>query len=332
MSTQDHVFNQYFLNFLKKLKTLCKNKKYESHDAREILRSIKKHYQNNDRFAPDFRAYMNEAAPHVWDTYAQAADLDQWMSEHADTQSLFKDVALSSVKTMMQDSYILHHYFTVLNIFRVDMPDEAINTIVDVLKSVGTMAKDKVMADLVSKVADDTVKVQLERIVDLSDKRAERIKTDPLFDKMAEIENTSLGRLAKEIMEEVDVSELQNSFGNGDIMSALANPDGGLVKLLGTVSQKMLTKMSTGELKQENLLQDAMKLATQMGGGDSNPLSALGDLAGMFDMSSISKMMGGGGGGGKQHKVRAMKRMARMRQKLDNNKKKENVSVHVEES
>jgi hypothetical protein len=185
-------------------------------------------------------------------------------------------------------------------------------------------------------------------------KRTEHVKKDPLMDNISEIENTSLGKLAKEILEEVDVDELQNSIGNGDIMSALANPDGGFVKLLGTVSQKMISKMSTGEIKQENLLQDAMKLATQFGGASG--LGPLTDIASMFaggasgsggddgfDISNITKMMSSmmGGGGSKSQRMRPntdkLKRMSKardMRTKLEKRRKetvKENVTVHVED-
>lgn len=349
MSSQDHVYNQYFLDLLKKLKTKCKEKKEESHDARVILRSIKKNYANNDTLSAAFRSYANsdEVRP-VWDAYAEVPADDTallcWVDSNCEVAALFCEVELKSVKAMIPDSYMMHHYFTILNIFRVDMAEEEITKVLDVLKSIG---KEKAVIDeLIAKVDSEQVRTQLDRILYLSTKRAEKLRKDPMVENIAEIENTSLGKLAKEIMEEVNVDELQKTLGNGDIMSALANPDGGLVKLLGTVSQKLISKMSTGELKQENVLQDAMNLASKMGGG----MGPLGDLASMFggagadgnspfDMSSIAKMMGGmGSPSGSKSRVRPntanikrMKKVKDLRNKLEQKRVKENVSVQVEE-
>lgn len=345
MSSQDHVFNQYFLDLLKKLKTKCKEKKDESHDARVILRSIKKNYANNDTLSAEFREYVNsDDIRTVWDTYSEVAkddaELLRWVDSNCDVCVLFRDVELKSVKAMIPDSYMMHHYFTIMNIFRVDMSNDEITMVLDVLKNVG-----KDVTELIAKVENDKVKSQLERIVYLHSMRGEKFRADPLVKNIADIENTSLGKLAKEIMEEVNVDELQKTLGNGDIMSALANPDGGLVKLLGTVSQKMISKMSTGELKQENLLQDAMKLASTMGGG----MGPLGDLASMFggggngggfDMSNLASMFGGSGMTPKSSSTRVrpntanLKRMHKvkdLRNKLEQKRVKENVSVQVEE-
>lgn len=343
---QDHIFNQYFFDFLKKIKGAAKNLKHDSHDARTILRSIKKNYQNNDSLSAEFRAFANsDTASVVWDAYTSCGDDDTdllcWLDSNSNAECIMKDVPLMAIKSVYDDAHALHHYLTILNIFRKDIDMNVILQTVDVLKNIG---KDDI-TELIEKVDDDVIRAQLRRMVAIYTRRvAKNSSTGP---NMSELENTSLGKLAKEILDEVNVEELQTSLGNGDIMQALANPDGGLVKLLGTVSQKMISKMSTGELKQENLLQDAMKLATQLGGPN---LGALGDLASMFggagngdgalDFSNIAKMMSGFGGS-KKNRTRPntanIKRMARardLRQKLDERRKaptKENISVHVEE-
>lgn len=345
-STQDHIFNQYFFDLLKKIKGVAKTIKHDSHDARTILRSVKKNYQNNDSLSPSFRAFANssEAAP-VWDAYTTCGDEDAdllcWFDSNAEAECIMKDVPLMAIKSVYSDAHVLHHYLTILNIFRTDIAENVLVQTVEVLKNVGKNG----IGELIEKVEDEGIRNKLTRIVALYTRRS--AKQGP---NMSELENTSLGRLAKEILSEVNVEELQTSLGNGDIMQALANPDGGLVKLLGTVSQKMISKMSTGELKQENLLQDAMKLATQLGGPDlgalgnlANMFTGAGDDSGSFDFANLAKMMGGMGGGNNKTRARPntanIKRMAKvrdMRQKLDERRQskkatKENVSVHVEE-
>jgi hypothetical protein len=157
---------------------------------------------------------------------------------------------------------------------------------------------------------------------------------------MQQLETTSLGKLAKEIMGDIDVNEVQSSIsGGGNILESLTNPDGGLSKLLGTVSQKMMSKMSSGELNQETLLQDALKFSSQLqnmipkgsngkGGGGfgdiASMMSKVGDLANMmnsgkkdgndsdsnsddddgggFNFSKMASMLGSMGDNGKKQK------------------------------
>jgi hypothetical protein len=112
-----------------------------------------------------------------------------------------------------------------------------------------------------------------------------------------QLETTSLGKLAKEIMGDIDINEVQSTLsGGGNILESLTNPEGGLSKLLGTVSQKMISKMTSGEIKQDTLLQDALKFSSQlqhmipkdspgMGGGFgdiASMMSKVGDLANMM--------------------------------------------------
>lgn len=326
MISQDQLFNEYYFDLLKKLKSCAREIKQESHDARVVLRAIKKHYSSYDKLSPEFRGYLNENT--ALDSYAELENtvtaLDDWVAQNNDMQ-LYKDVQLSSIAALLSNTFILHHYITLINLLRKPLTEDELKQIVELLKDV--------VKDIPEGVS---FKHELERIKYLQNKRTEdAVKSH--INSIPNIEDTSLGKLAKEIMQEMNVDELQTSLGNGDIMSALANPDGGLIKLLGTVSQKMISKMSTGELKQENLLQDAMKLATQIGGKD---MGALGNMASMFgDMGDLSSMMRGmmGGQSSGSTKVRPntanIKKMSKkqdLRLKLEKKKQsKENMSGQV---
>jgi hypothetical protein len=112
---------------------------------------------------------------------------------------------------------------------------------------------------------------------------------------MSGMEDTMLGKLAKEILEDVDVEKLQKSIGdNGDILKAIGDPDSGFSELISNVSRKMANKISTGELKQENLLQDAIKFASAMPGGIFGNQGASG--AAGAGSGGASKQGSGGGG------------------------------------
>jgi len=108
------------------------------------------------------------------------------------------------------------------------------------------------------------------------------------------IESSSIGKLAKEISEElksekIDINSSMEGMDNPmklfqSMMSG--DKDNGIGKLVSTVTDKLQKKMESGEISQEDLLKDATKLFTGgMGGsgGDSN--------GGMPDLSSMMNMM-----------------------------------------
>jgi hypothetical protein len=120
---------------------------------------------------------------------------------------------------------------------------------------------------------------------------------------MSGMEDTMLGKLAKEILEDVDVEKLQKSIGdNGDILKAVGDPDSGFSELISNVSRKMANKISTGELKQENLLQDAIKFASAMPGG-------IFGNAGAGGAAGAGVKQGGGSGNANQPDMASMMNM-----------------------
>ena len=153
--------------------------------------------------------------------------------------------------------------------------------------------------ELLNEIENDKNKKIITRLNSLKNKNIK----DKTNINMAGMEDTMLGKLAKEILEDVDVDKLQKSIGdNGDILKAIGDPNSGFSDLISNVSRKMATKISSGELKQENLLQDAMKFASAMpgmfgnqgGGGFSGAPGSSGDpgSSGAPDMASMMKMMG----------------------------------------
>jgi hypothetical protein len=343
MTSQVVLFNDQYFGLLKKLKTYSREKKQDSHNARVILRGIKKHYQSYDKLSAEFREYV-KGFSQEWDAYSylnmdSVEELQAWVSENADKELLYKDIPLTCIAQEFSDPLVFHHFLTMINMFRIDMSENNLNVLTGFLKNMNS-------AEVVDIQDDDVLSGQVKRLQWLLKQRNDKVVNDQMK-RLPDIEDTSLGKLAKEIMQDMNIEELQKSIGDGDIMQALANPDCGLVKLLGTVSQKMISKISSGEIKQENLLQDAMKLATQLGGGSD--FGALGNIASMFagagggsgfDMSDIANMMGGMMGGAspsRNTKVRPntanlnkMKRKHDLRAKLEKRKEaKENISGDV---
>jgi hypothetical protein len=306
------IFNQYYWDFLKKVKDLARDLKYKSDDrgARHILREIKRSYLSFDKLSDAHIQWYREHAA-AWEAFLDARLSDNeagaasvteaWSKESAVMEcELYDGITIGAAAGVFRNQGVALYYLVLLSLFaRAPEEEAATKHLVEVLRKPQPWTEEDVdKEDMAAEV-----RGRLRLLRDIYPKKARPSAADapaednPLF---AELENTSLGRLAKEIMNDVDVEEISKSIGeDGDILKALGNPDGGMAKLLGTVSQKMIAKLASGELKQDALMQDAMKLASTlpgMAGGGGKATDGLGNMASM--MSEISKMAGMFGGGG----------------------------------
>jgi hypothetical protein len=239
---------------------------------------------------------------------------------HVHTVLLKGDLTLGQLYRCLaaHEKILLHQYFTLFGILSDDMTD--------VPSLLVLMKQFKLNKELNEKLAalpeESGIKTPLVRLYAVY----ESLSATPSNPFLDEIEHTSLGKLAKEIMSEVNLDDLQPDMltSGGGLMDMLtgggAGGNGGLAKIISTVSQKMVSKMSSGELNQEDLLKDALgvaaKLPAMMPGGMGADLSKMGDMLSMlsgaagsasgknsrtapggFDLSSLMSMMGGLGGG-----------------------------------
>jgi hypothetical protein len=361
MNTSVSVFNQYYFAFLKKLKDNARIKKDSDKSSRNLLRAIKNHYMNYNQDSDDYiKFYIEQTSAHT--IPLDAEKFTEWFDEDAiQSLEIYKDINNKTIEKVLNNITFFREYYVILNIFGDDsLTEEETASVVDVLK------KNKKVDEF---DGSDKIKAKLQLLSDLQ-------KTDEIQDQdqdsFKELEDTSLGRLAKEIIGELDLNELNNSLnGEDDILKALANPEGTLPKLLGTVSQKMIQKMAAGELNQAVLLEDAMKFSSKMQSmpGMQGMPGGFGDLSGMMskvqemaaafsgegsasggemNMGSLQNMiqtmagsMGGGGGGGgggrgatpviNTNAVNRVEKAKQLRRKLEKKRAKENVQRKVED-
>lgn len=279
------IFNQYYIDFLKRVKEVSKSKKDDSATAKSFLKTVKEHYVTMDKSSDEYLTFLNSnITDETWEKYT-SKECD-WLNENKDV-NIFKNVSLNDIREIIGDDYLCHHFITVFYIFRKELDEETVSNIINILQS--TNSKDDVQ-----KLSNEGIKTVLNNLVDF---RNEKIKEKSGID-MKFIEDTTLGKLAKEILEDIDVGKLQKSMGeNGDVLKAIGDPDSGFADVIASVSKKMATKISNGDLKQENLLQDAMKFASMMpnmfggaAGGSSQKKSSGPDMSSM--MSMMASMMG----------------------------------------
>lgn len=291
MFPSTHVFNQYYFELLKKLRDRARVKKYESRDARHILKAVKSNYQTYDKSSDEYRAWFES--------------VNQGLGEGQEPL-IYKDVKHSDIITVF-DAAALDHFVSILRLFMVStISADDVATSVKALRALNNKAD---FDEAVSKVSDKSVIDSLNSIFEKHTTNKAAASSASMDDTMKRIEGTSLGKLAKEIMSEINMDELQKTVEDGDILKSLSNPEGSLTKVLSTVSAKMISKMAAGELQQESLLQDAMKLASELGvGGPGGSGGGLGDISAMMKQMQKMGLGGMGGGLGGRPKARHVKR------------------------
>ena len=359
MSNQ-FIFNQYYIDLIKRIKTSAKNMR-ESDDSddhafgKSTLKAIKDNYITLDKSSDEYIIYVKSIPEDFWTSYINIDDIDavnDWfLADDVKDICIYKNISVSSIRKLVKDDYLCHHFFSVFYLFMNELSDDDVKMYLSVLQD----TKNEVG---VADITNEAHKKLVERLNELKTKKAKdgsggasggaSAGTGGIGGiDMSQMEGTMLGKLAKEIMEDVDVEKLQKSIGeNGDILKAIGDPESGFSELISNVSRKMANKISTGELKQENLLQDAIKFASAMpgglfggagagGGAGANQGTSKGGGASQPDMSSMMNMMssmmnnkegmdmfknmmgnmnnqkGGGGGGSRQTVNRpALKKLA----------------------
>ena len=338
-----YIFNQYYIDLLKKIKNIAKKHRTQSETAKRALKSVKDNYQTYDKTSDEYLDFFkNSCNEEFWSSYIQLEEeeeVDKWLKDDKNLSvEVYKNISLKDVVKLLRNNYIVHHYLTVLYIYTNQMTEEDITKILKLLQE-----KDEVnLDDEANKVDNENINKILKRFLKEKSKNAEQTKNeDDDIPGMDSLKDTTIGKIAKEIIDDIDLTKIKQSINDeGDIFKAIAKPDSGFGELFTNVSQKMSSKISSGELSQEAIFKDAMKFAsllpgmlgTNGGGATGGGKSAGGggfDMEAMMNMMSMMNNMNGGGGmgggGGKKGKTgvnnQALKNLMKkqqLRQKLNN--------------
>ena len=318
-----YIFNQYYIDLLKKLKNIAKKHRLHSETAKKVLKSIKENYQTYDKTSVEYIEFFKEKTATTWETYVnvEKEKCDEWLKDDVNSQvEIYKDISLKDIVKLLRNNFITHHYLGVLYIYTNELTEEEITVILKELQKVTEEAEDTTVVE----IANENVKKVLVRLNDL---KKDNIKTDDGssdgMPNMDTLKDTTIGKIAKEIIEDIDLTKLKQSITDeGDIFKAIAKPDSGFGELFTNVSQKMSSKISSGELSQEAIMNDAMKCASLLpglfgsAGGGGGGGGGGGNADGMNMAMNMMQMMmnngggpgaggggGGGGRGGKKQKV-----------------------------
>lgn len=251
---QAYVFNQYYIDFLKKIKTFAKEYKETKKDARDILRSIRNNYTSMDKMSDEYLNYIKST--NILDKFNNKENKLQ-IDDDFKEEFLYKNIKISQILSVINNNYILVNFLCLLNIFAMENIDtEKVVSIIKVLNKTEEFNK------LLEEIEDETLKSRLSLLLEIYSQE----KKASISDEFTELENSSLGKLAKELMGDINVEKLQESMSdpNMNILSCLQDPNSEFGKILGNVSQKMMSKISKGELDHQTMLKDALDLSTKI--------------------------------------------------------------------
>jgi hypothetical protein len=310
--TATYIFNQYYIDLLKKVKVIAKKHRLHSETAKKVLKAIKDNYHTYDKTSSEYVEFFKEKCNNdYWTEYIglEKDKCDEWLKDDTkNSVEIYKTVTLKDIVKLLRNNFIIHHYLSVLYIYTNELNEDEITDILKHLQSV----TDEPETELEVKVDNDNIKTVLKR---LNDMKGDNVKSS--MPNMDSLKDTTIGKIAKEIIDGVDLSKIKQSISDeGDIFKAIAKPDSGFGELFSNVSQKMSSKISSGELSQEAIMQDAMKFASILpglfggagGGGGNGGGDNDGGMNMAMNMMNMMKMMnagaggaggGGGGGGGK---------------------------------
>ena len=305
--TTTYIFNQYYIDLLKKLKNIAKKHRLHSETAKRVLKTIKENYQTYDKTSNEYIDFFKEKTDNYWNDYIniEKDKCDEWLKDDNNTKmEIYKEITLKDIVKLLRNNFIIHHYIGVLYIYTNELNEDQITIILKELQKV----TEEVDSETEINVDNENVKKVLSRLNELKKDNIKAGGEDSTLPNMDSLKDTTIGKIAKEIIDDVDLTKLKQSITDeGDIFKAIAKPDSGFGELFTNVSQKMSNKISSGELSQEAIMKDAMKfmsiLPGMFGGAGGNNDDNTGDGGMNMAMNMMNMMMKGGMGGGKKQKT-----------------------------
>lgn len=201
-----------------------------------------------------------------------------------------------------------------------DSNSNALNTyvlFVKVVKILSMIQNSQDPSTELDDIIDDDIK-QLLLKIKVFENASDDIKIDAATDALPtppaeflqSIENSKIADLAKEISKEIDISSL-NIEKPEDVAKLMdfSGSNNFLGNIVSKVSNKLTEKISSGEIKQEDLLSEAMSMMSMLNGGGA------GGAGGMGGIADILKGMGGLGGLGSMMNNPMMSEMMKMAKK-----------------
>jgi hypothetical protein len=311
-----YVFNKLFSSFIKTLKDVNV----------EVKPVIKKHYKVIDKSSSHYYdKFWSSVEPH-WKEFVELEtlhDTDNLNSvEIADEITVY--TVFNSLDATHKDAISSHVYLLLIFAYlytefkKEDATQETVadqdvesnvvsnsqalfNNVVSILSLIQNNQKDTdVYKELLDNIVDDDVTRLLTKVTTVSGAVPKQFEaennpsaTNNPLEFLQGLENSKIASLAKEITGEIDLSNLHIDKPE-DISKLMDMSDGNnfLGNIVSKVSSKITEKLNTGELKQEDLMSEAMSVMGALNNGDGlgGLLKNMGGLGGLGDLMSNPMM------------------------------------------
>lgn len=233
------TFNTFFISLLRDLKQM-------NDEFRNI---VKKHYKMIDKTSEKYIEFIKNNL--TKDDILNNNFEDKYIGEELNIKNIIETINENDKIIFMNYLYILY-IITILHEETYD--EELFNKTISIISNI---QKKQNVKDDIDCILHDDIRDLLQLI--------DHPHSTPDIDNL---ENTTIGNLAKEIAKEIDVSGLQNLDNPEDIFKSIMNFSGEnnmLGNIIKTVSTKVNEKLSSGELNQAELFKEAMSM---LGTGD----------------------------------------------------------------
>jgi len=269
-----YVFNKFTKSFIREIKK----------DSDEVKQILKKNYicfdKSTDVYIKDFeKATASAVVMSIFEGEPSIKD-----NEFVNDVEVLKDLRVSQIDN--DDKYYYLHLFYLLSQLHKDAcstTDDNIRSgykaiLVCILKIInGGYETD----DILEEIYDDRYKNMMKHVSDnkisVVDGDTSGSGDDPL--NMNMIHNTKIGKLAKDISSQIDVSSInpENITNMNDLFSGENNA---MSSIIQQVSSVMSEKMKSGEINQEELMTEALSMMGNMQNSDMME-SMMGMMQGM---------------------------------------------------
>ncbi len=285
------VFNKFYLDFLRDLKEVLPV-------DNAIITTIKAKYGVFDKQAADHIERV--ASTLKMDDDAQIAVLDG--HTFGDVNEAVSQVSDGEYASDTFAYLLIMKIFAYMYISELDGGGDTINVVLQVIKQINDAPDAELKSDV---ILDETLFGFLSELKStMASSKTKRVDVEVINVKDEPIggdenmqsffDNSIIGSLAKEISNEIDVSDLDIKDPSELLnFQSIGQPNSPLSKVVSSVGAKLQQKMAAGNLSQADLLSDAMKMMTMFnapgaggsgaGGAEGNPL-----------MSALGSLMGGG--------------------------------------
>src|SRR6056300_17677 len=133
MSNQ-YVFNQYYIDFIKRLKQSAKKIKEDSDNedyelAKSVMKSIKNNYVTLDKSSDEYVTYIKKLPEDFCDSYLTFEDenIGDWFdTDNVKDVELYQNITISNIRKIINEDYLCHHFISVFYLFKDKLDDELV--------------------------------------------------------------------------------------------------------------------------------------------------------------------------------------------------------------